>query len=126
MNTKFIVSFYLFSYEPTTLYSILSQEIQEKVKGSYYRIFGGNRDYYSKYVRFNGEIILYHFQEAENKKTYILYRYVKAVEKGEPPGILVKMSIKLNTAPALLARDVLKTYCDLQFDGKIYDTHVIQ
>ncbi|XP_017879510.1 uncharacterized protein C15orf41 homolog isoform X1 [Ceratina calcarata] len=68
-----------------TLYSILSLEIQHKMKINHYKLFGNNKNYYDIYV--------------------------KAVQNGEPVGILLKMAKEIGAPPALLARNVLEKHC---------------
>ncbi|XP_017757540.1 PREDICTED: uncharacterized protein C15orf41 homolog [Eufriesea mexicana] len=68
-----------------TLYSILSLEIQHKMKVNHSKLFGDNKNYYETYK--------------------------KAVQNGEPVGILLKMAKDIGVPPALLAKNVLKKHC---------------
>ncbi|KAH0955165.1 hypothetical protein HN011_009757 [Eciton burchellii] len=68
-----------------TLYSILSLEIQQKMKINHTKIFGNNKSYYDSYL--------------------------EAVQREEHVGILLRMAQNLDTSPALLARNVLEKYC---------------
>ncbi|XP_012231070.1 CDAN1-interacting nuclease 1 isoform X1 [Linepithema humile] len=69
----------------STLHSILSLEIQQKMKTNHVRLFGNNKSYYDSYL--------------------------EAVQNGEPTGILLRMAKDIDAAPALLARNVLEKYC---------------
>ncbi|CAL7951064.1 unnamed protein product [Xylocopa violacea] len=68
-----------------TLSSILSLEIQHKMKVNHSKLFGNNKNYYDTYI--------------------------EAVQNGEPVGILLKMAKNIGAAPALLARNVLEKHC---------------
>ncbi|EGI63768.1 PREDICTED: uncharacterized protein C15orf41 homolog [Acromyrmex echinatior] len=70
---------------PNTLYSILSLEIQQKMKNNHVRLFGNNKNYYDSYL--------------------------EAVQNGEPVGILLRIAKDIDAAPALLARNILEKYC---------------
>ncbi|KAJ8675687.1 hypothetical protein QAD02_011473 [Eretmocerus hayati] len=67
---------------PLALYSILSQEIQNKTKIAHRNLYSRDIDYYDTFS--------------------------KAVMSGQPPGILLRMAVQLDTCPALLARKVLE------------------
>ncbi|XP_076165399.1 CDAN1-interacting nuclease 1 [Ptiloglossa arizonensis] len=69
-----------------TLYSILSLEIQHKMKIEHGRLFGKKKKYYDTYI--------------------------EAVQNGEPIGILLKMAKDIGAPPALLARKVLEIHCE--------------
>ncbi|KAI4489131.1 PREDICTED: uncharacterized protein C15orf41 homolog isoform X1 [Polistes canadensis] len=68
-----------------TLFSILSLEIQQKMRINHTKLFGPNKNYYENYI--------------------------EAIQKGEPVGILLKMAKEINAPPALLARNVLEKHC---------------
>lgn len=68
-----------------TLHSILSLEIQQKMKINHTKMFGPNKNYYESYV--------------------------EAVQNGEPIGILLRMAKEIEAPPALLARNVLEKHC---------------
>nr|XP_003705213.1 PREDICTED: uncharacterized protein C15orf41 homolog [Megachile rotundata] len=70
---------------PNTLYSILSLEIQHRMKVNHGKLFGNNKNYYDTYV--------------------------EAVQNGEPVGILLKMAKEIGAPPALLARNILEKHC---------------
>ncbi|XP_058808547.1 CDAN1-interacting nuclease 1 isoform X2 [Phymastichus coffea] len=72
-------------FHPFTLKSILNQEIQWRTK-------------------------INHRQVYKNENNNFYQRYFQAFQKGEPPGILLRMACKLKTCPALLANKVLKEY----------------
>ncbi|KAG7200205.1 hypothetical protein KM043_000637 [Ampulex compressa] len=71
---------------PNTLYSILSLEIQHKMKINHSKLFGNNKNYYESYMQ--------------------------AVRSGAPVGILLKMAKDIGAPPALLARNVLEKHCE--------------
>ncbi|XP_011134909.1 uncharacterized protein C15orf41 homolog [Harpegnathos saltator] len=68
-----------------TLYSILSLEIQQKMKVNHVKLFGNNKSYYDSYL--------------------------EAINNREPTGILLRIAKDIDASPALLARNVLERYC---------------
>ncbi|XP_076656942.1 CDAN1-interacting nuclease 1 [Halictus rubicundus] len=68
----------------STLYGILSLDIQHKMKKWHLKLFGDNKNYY--------------------------VTYMKAVRKGEPVGILLRLAKNLSVPPALLAKNVLEKH----------------
>ena len=69
-----------------TLYSILSLEIQHKMKVNHSKLLGNNRDYYDIYV--------------------------EAVQNGKRMGVIMGMAKDSSLPPALLARHILEKHCD--------------
>lgn len=76
-----------------TLYSILSLEIQHKMKVKHSTLFGSHKTYYDSYI--------------------------EAVQRGEPVGILLKMASDIGAPPALLARNILEGHCN-KSDSNVY------
>lgn len=47
----------------------------------------------------------------------IFIRFLDAVKRREPPGILIRLALQLDTCPALLAHKVLRERCKLNDDN---------
>ncbi|XP_012273529.1 uncharacterized protein C15orf41 homolog [Orussus abietinus] len=73
-----------------TLYSILSQEMERKMKFTSHRLLSQNKPYFDIYK--------------------------EAKSGGEPVGILLRIAETIEVPPALLARFVLKKYCEMKDD----------
>ncbi|XP_015591240.1 uncharacterized protein C15orf41 homolog [Cephus cinctus] len=75
------------SISPYTLNSILSAEVQRQMKICHGKLFRSNKNY--------------------------LTNYHKAIKRGEPVGILIRIAKQLQAPPALLARHVLEKHYDI-------------
>lgn len=52
-------------------------------------------------------------------------RYLKSLKKQEPIGILLRMAVKIDAPPALLARHILEKYCICEnLNGKLHIKYI--